>query len=261
MERFRQIAGWTLVMVIGLAMLATTFGLQLFHRLDDAQKVLDDFDDVMAAEEVKGLASVVDQIDLIIGGLNSVIAANPSTAPETRQLVSFLSGRLGVPAEEVARLLQQRYPRVASLLALYPLSSDGAREFQQLISDLSRQLGIPEPQLQQALAQNFPNIGRIAQAVPAVARWEAADTSTELGQLHRFDGTPVTTIPEVVRFLKEDVVPRLQRNVTNFEHLDRLPPAVRYFPWFFVGIGSVLILLGASMLALEFPKASPLRAS
>lgn len=244
-------------------MILLTFALDLFHRLEDGQQVLDATDDVFVKERVGNLQSAIDDVDGIVTGLGTVVSAEEtSIAPEVPQLVGFLAGALDLPPQEVLAILQENFPHVAGLLAAAPVSTEGVREAQELVAFLADALGITQEQLLAAVQTNFPNIAILLGAAlpppeggtPFVARWDAATTSGPEGQMTFFDGRPVTSIPLFVDFVDDDVTPRLTDHADDFRDLDDFPPGVRFFPWFFVGVGGILIVLGATMFLISGPR-------
>lgn len=254
--------GWFLVIFVGVTMISLTFGLQLPHRLDDGQKVLDATDDIFENERVLNFTPGVDDVDGIVTGLGTVVSAGEtSIAPEVPQLVAFLADALGLRPEQVVETVSTEFPHVYGLLIAAPVATEGVREVAELVEFLTGALNLTPEQLFAAVQENFPNIATLLAAgvptpdggTPFVARWDDA-TTDQFGQMTRFgpghEGEAVTTIPGLVDFLDEEVVPRLVENVDNFHHLDRLPPAVKYFPWFFIGVGALLIMLGTPMFLL-----------
>ncbi len=242
---------WLIVILVGVLVLSLVFGLQLFHRLDDGQKVLDDADPVFVDERVAGARAGIEIVSTIVDLADPIVLADPvvaaSAADEVPQLVKFVSDNSELSEAEVLAALQENVPHTTALLLAIPLE-DVTAELPDLIALISQVTGLTEEEVLAAIQANFPGIAQSITALPTVTGTWTNVEGTEALALTRFDGeTPVRSVPDVRDYFSEDVIPVLERQKGNFQHLSGIQPNLNAIPWLLVGIGGLVVFFGGLM--------------
>jgi len=239
---------WLIVILVGVLVLSLVFGLQLFHRMDDGQKVLDDGDPLFVDERVAGARAGITIVSDIVDLADPIVLADPAVAEsasaEVPQLIAFVSDNSELSEAEVLAALQENVPKTTSLLLALPLE-DVTAELPDLITLISQVTGLTEEETLAAIQENFPGIAQSINALPKVtAGWNNVPDTEELT---RFDGTPVRSVPDVRDYFSEDVIPVLERQRVNFQHLSGIQPNLNAIPWLLVGIGGLVVFFGGLM--------------
>jgi hypothetical protein len=100
-------------------------------------------------------------------------------------------------------------------------------------------------QLGAALQANFPALAQSIANLPKVtAGWESIPG---IGGLTRFDGTPVSSVPQLRTYFSSDLIPVLERQRGNFDSLDGTS-SVNWIAPLLLGVGIVVILFAALMI-------------
>ncbi|MDP9188036.1 MAG: hypothetical protein M3O25_02165, partial [Actinomycetota bacterium] len=145
---------------------------------------------------------------------------------------------------QVLAALEEAAPKTTSLLLSLPLSAV-SEELPALVPFLSETLGIPEEDVLAAIDENFPGI---AQVIPALLNTTAGfDQVPGIGGLTRFNGDPVTSVPDVRDYFSEDVVPVLETQREDFDDLAGIPGGVKLIPPLLLFLGLVVFVFGIVM--------------
>ena len=232
---------WIGSVVLGAVVLIVVFGLRLYPRLDGGQSVLDAVRPAYTDAQVAGTKSGIGAISDIVDLSDPVMTDQQSGAAEVQKLIAVIAQTTHLAPAEVVATLESKFPHVAGLLEAAPLSSVAGEE-PQLLAFLGQTLGITPAQLEHALAANFPHLAQSLSKLPIVAgAWNAVPG---IGEMTRFDGSPVRTVPQARGYFREDLVGTvIVGQQANDKELDGIWPPVSWFP-------VVLTLLGVGLIAL-----------
>ena len=244
---------WLIVILVGVLVLSLVFGLQLFHRMDDGQKLLDDANPIFVDEpnRVEGARAGINIVSTIVDLADPLVLAEPavaaSAADEVLPLVKFVADNSELSEAEVLAALQENVPKTTSLLLALPLE-DVTAELPDLITLISQVTGLTEEETLAAIQETFPGIAQASTALPIVTdEWKNVAGTEELA-LTRFDGeTPVRSVPDVRDYFSADVIPVLERQRVNFQHLNGIAPNLNAIPWLLTGIGGLVVFFGGLM--------------
>jgi hypothetical protein len=124
--------------------------------------------------------------------------------PQVPKLVAFVSSKTGLTQAQVLSALQTNFPHTTGLLQAIPLSA--------VTAEL--------PKLTAFLAPAIPAVPRLAQTITAAplvtGGWESVPGSAGTT---RFNGTPISTVPDVRTYFSADVIPVLERQRQNYTRL------------------------------------------
>ncbi|MBJ7609153.1 MAG: hypothetical protein JF887_06940 [Candidatus Dormibacteraeota bacterium] len=243
-ERNFNTLSWSVVVFVGLVVITLVLALQLFPRLSSGQRVLDGarpaFTDERVAGDVAGVKMVSNIVDLA-----DPLVRDPRTAPEVTGLIAYVSQQTGLPQAAVVSALQSKFPHSLALLQAIPLQSVSA-ELPQLIAFVASHSTLTPVALLAALNQNFPHLAQAINALPRMTSgWNNVPGTAGVT---RFDGSPVTTVPQVRDYLAGDVVGAVQSQRANFQTLDRTSPGLVVIPAVLLAIGIIATLYGLVML-------------
>ncbi len=206
-----------IVLVVGVLVLTVVLGLSLISRLDDGQKVLDASRPVFAANRLNGDAAGINLISKDVDTADPIVTANGTAAAEVPQLIAFVAKQTGLSQAQVVAALAKNFPHTLALLQAIPLSSVTA-ELPHLLTFLETTLKVSPAQLTAALKTNFPAITQAVTNLPTVTGgW---DHVQGIDGMTRFNGTPVTSVPQVRDYFKDDLIPAAAANKANFDSLD-----------------------------------------
>ena len=222
---------WSVVVAVGVVLIALVVIGQFFPRLAGGQKLTTDFEPVFTQQRVDATAIGLDTVHEAIVLGNPIMTRRGGVALETPQLYRFVAGRTGRSPGDVRRALSRRAPHTIALLDALPLTRV-ADEVPRLIDYLARALRVPRARVVRLLRRRAPRLTRALLAAPAVtAGWNDIRGA---GELTRFDGTtPVQTMAAFDDYLRQDVVPVLVRERAHFATfaggrlpIDTLAPAL-----------------------------------
>jgi hypothetical protein len=238
-------AGWSLVTVIGIAVLALVAGLSLFSRLDGGQRLLDRLSPAFEAQRVAGARAGIAMVSRIVDTADPLVRRSGGGAGEVPKLVAYAARRNDISRAEAASVLRRRYPHSEALLRALPLSAV-TRELPRLNAFLASTANVGPSQLRRVLADHFPHLSQAITALPAVTSgWNSVPGARDLT---RFDGVPATTVPAVRDYFSADLIPVLERQGDNFRKLDATFPPLTVFSPLLAVIGLVVIAYGLIML-------------
>ena len=238
-------ATWGVVVAVGVVVVI--LGALLFPRLRGGQDLLDDAAPAFTAPRVAGDRAGISMVSSIVDLADPIVTADGGAADEVPQLISFVSSQTGLSEADVVSALAEHAPKTTALLQALPLS-DVTAELPGLVSFLGDTLGLSPDQVQQALGENFPRLSQSIGALPTVTDGWQSVPGTE--SLTRFDGSQVSSVPQVRDYFAGDVIPVLERQQGNFDTLATTPPKADFFAPFLVLVGILVIAYGGAMIAI-----------
>ncbi|MDP9228312.1 MAG: hypothetical protein M3M99_04570, partial [Actinomycetota bacterium] len=229
---------------VGILVAALVFILGLFPRLNSADDLLNDLEPAFQEERVEGARAGVTMVSNITD-LAEPITTESGTAPaEVQGLVAFVSEQSGLPPAAVLDALQTNFPHTTDLLLALPLSEVTA-ELPKLVAFLSETLKLPPEEVTAAIAQNFPGLAQVITNLPKVT--DGFDQVPGTENLTRFDGSQVSSVPDVRDYFAEDVIPILETQQDNFDSLNGLPGGPALIPPLLLLLGIVVAIFGFVM--------------
>ena len=245
-SRGLAMTGATVVLAVGVGVVALVLVLSLVPRVSNGQKLLDSLRPANAAGRVPGDRAGINMISAIVDTEDPIMTAQGSAAAEVPKLIAFVSQKTGLSQAEVVAALQKNFPHTTALLQTIPLSAVSA-EFPALFAFLEKTLKVSEAQLVAALKASFPALTQAITNLPTVTSgWNQIQN---IDGATSFDGTPLKTAPDVRTYFASDVIPVLETQHDNYENLvsvsriDFIGPLV-------LAVGIIVIIYGLLMLLL-----------
>lgn len=244
---------WVVVLVVGVLVVAIVLGLGLISRLGDGQKVLDGARPVFAPGRLATNSAGIDFISTNVNLANPIVTPRGRGAAEVPALVAYVAKTRHVSRAQALALLQKNFPHTTALLEAIPLTAV-TTELPRLESYLEGILKLSPAQLAAALKTNFPALAQTIANLPTVTGgWNAIPG---LGPLTRFDGAPVSSVPQLRTYLRSDVIPTVAAQRANFESLDSTTSIDWIAPLLLI-VGIVVILFAAAMILRNLRGVSP----
>jgi hypothetical protein len=235
---------WVVVLAVGVIVVAIVLGLKLIPRLNDGQKVLDAARPAFAAERVAGDRAGINIISHNVDMADPIVTPQGGGASEVPALVAYVAKKNHISPAQALAVLKKDFPHTTALLEAVPLTAV-SHELPGLLSFLSKELRLTPTQLDAALAANFPALAQSIANLPKVtAGWERI---RGIGGLTRFDGTPVSSVPQLRTYFSSDLIPVLERQRGNFDSLDGTS-SVNWIAPLLLVVGIVVILFAALMI-------------
>jgi hypothetical protein len=242
MKANANVLSWVFVSLVGAIVVALVLGLSLFPRLNAAQSVLDGARPAFTEQRVTGDRAAISMVTTALATTDQ-IAGPRGAATEVPKLIAFVSQQTGLSQGAVLKALQTNFPHTTALLQAIPLSAVSA-ELPGLINFLATTLKIPREQVVTTLQRNFPHLYQAIDALPRVTGgWNNVPGT---GELTRFDGTPVRTVPQTAAYLSSDVIPTLEQQRANYASLDS-KGGVGFLDILLLVLGIVVLVFGAVM--------------
>jgi hypothetical protein len=239
---------WVVVLVVGVLVVAVVLGLNLIPRLSDGQKVLNAARPAFVPARVAGARAGINLISSDVDTADPIMNPQGGAAAEVPKLVAFVSQQTGLSQAEVVAALQKNFPHTTALLQTIPLTSV-TTELPGLLTFLEKTLKVSPAQLVAALKTNFPAITQAITNLPTVTGgWNNVQ---KIDGATLFNGKPVKTVPDVRTYFSSDVIPVLETQRGNYEHLTESSSI------FFIGtlvliVSLVVIIYGLLMLLLAW---------
>jgi hypothetical protein len=236
---------WSIVVGVGVFLIVLVVVAQYFPRLRGGQELIDDFEPVFFQQRVDATAIGFDSIHEAVLVGDPIMTRRGGASRETPRLYRLVAQRTGRSRGDVRRALSRRAPRTIALLDSLPMTTVG-KEVPHLVAYLSRALHRPRDKVRSLLHRRTPGLARSLLAVPAVSvGWEHAPGTS---RLTRFDGvTPVTTMPAIDDYLRQDLIPVFVKEREHFETFAGGPAPIDLLgPGLLLG-GVVLLLYGGLM--------------
>ena len=187
-------------------------------------------------------------VDNIAKMADPIIDEQGGAAGEVGPLVDLVAGATGLAPGDVLAALEANFPHTFRLLLAIPLDAvsaevPGLLNFVADNSDLADANAVFE-----AISQNTPGIAQALTNLLVVT--DSFRDVPGIEPLTRFDGTPVRSIPEVVDYFGEDVVPTVRAVAMDYRVLDTTAPPVDLFAPLLLLVGFLVIIYGGAMLIL-----------
>lgn len=248
MRRATSLVGWLVVVLVGAGILGLVYGFSLTPRLEAGQRVIDNLSPAFTEDAAEGDRAGINFLSTSVNTLDPIVTAKGGAASEVPALLSFVSTETGLSQEQVLAALRERFPHATALLQAIPLTSVDS-EIPGLVQFLAATLNTTPDGVLAALKQNFPHIYQAVTTLPTVTKGWDNVPGTE--KLTRFDGTPVRSAPQVRDYYSSDVIPAVERNVTNMKQLKEWEPKVTVFPVLLTVVGGLAFGLGLIMVVLS----------
>jgi hypothetical protein len=244
-SRVQAIASGSVVLVVGVAVVALVLGLSLIPRVSNGQKLLDALRPANTQQRVAGDRVGINMVSTIVNAEDPVMTASGGAAAEVPKLIAFVSQKTGLSQAQVATVLQTRFPHVTALLQAIPFSAVTAE-----LPAVLKALG-PDG------AAVIPRLAQTVSAAPLVTSgWNHVPGT---GGATSFNGTPIRTVPQVRTYFSSDVIPVLEKQRGNYDYLTSTSKIDFIGPLVLI-IGIIVILYGLLMVLVAWrlePEASP----
>ena len=216
-ENRSAVLQWVIVLGVGALVVAVVLGLKLIPRLNDGQKVLDGAKPAFSSQRIGADVAGIDIISRNVDMADPIVTAEGGGAAEIPAVVAYVANKEHVSQAQALVLIHKSFPHTLALLEALPLSSVSA-EPPGLEAFLEKVLKVTPTELTSALKTNFPALTEAITNLPTVTNdWNQIPGS---GALTRFDGTPVRSVPQLRDYFKDDLIPAVGAQQTNFQSLD-----------------------------------------
>jgi hypothetical protein len=240
--------GWSVVVVVGALVSIGVLAVGLFPRLDGGQQVIDELRPAFVEERVAGMEAGVALVSNIGDMADPIADAEGGAAAEVGALVELVAGATGLTPDEVVAALATSFPHTLNLLLALPLDAVSA-EIPGLLTFVADNSALADGDaVLAAIAENTPRLAQAITNLIVVTDGFRAVPGTE--DLTGFDGTPVRSVPEVVDYFADEVVPAVRAVTDDYRILDTTAPPVDVFPPLLLLVGILVIIYGGAMLTL-----------
>jgi hypothetical protein len=240
-------ASWGVVVLVGIVVLVLVGVGNLFPRLYGGQDLLNAAAPAFTTERVTGDVAGIKMVSTVVDLADPIMTTQGGASSEVPQLIAFVSSKTGLSPAQVLAALQTNFPHTTALLQAIPLDSISA-ELPRLITFLATTLNTTPAQVQAALGANFPHLSQSIAALPVVTSiWGNVPGSQGFT---RFDGTPISTVPDVRTYFAHDVIAAVAQVQSNFETLDLTPPEIIVFPPLLTIVGAAVVIYGLLLIVL-----------
>ena len=238
--------GASVVLVVGVGVVALVLVLSLVPRVANGQKLLDALGPVNGPGRVHGDRVGIDMVSTIVATEDPLMTPLGGGAAEVPKLIEFVSQKTGLSQAAVVAALQKNFPHTLALLQAVPLSSV-TDELPGLLTFLEGALHVSQAQLLGALTTSFPGIAQAITNLPTVTNgW---NNIQNIDGATRFDGSPVKNVPEVGAYFSSDVIPVLETQTGNYHKLVATSTIDFIGPLVLI-VGVIVIVYGLLMLLL-----------
>jgi hypothetical protein len=240
--------GWSVVTLVGVLVAGGVLVLGLFPRLDGGQQVIDDLRPVFVEERLAGMEAGVVVVGNIADMADPIADAEGGAAGEVGALVELVAGATGLAPEDVLAAVEENFPHTYHLLLALPLDGVSA-EIPGLLTFVADNSDLADADaVLGAIATNTPNLAQAITNLIVVTDGFRDVPGTE--QLTRFDGSPARSVPGVVNYFEEDVVPAVRAVADDYRTLDTTAPPIDHFSPLLLIVGLLVIIYGVAMLTL-----------
>ena len=245
-SRGPAVAGASVVLVVGVGVVALVLGLSLVPRVSHGQKLLNALRPVNDPARIHGDRAGITMVDAIAKTEDPLMTARGAAVAEVPKLIAFVSQKTGLAPAAVVAALQKNFPHTTALLETIPLSSVTA-ELPGLFAFLEKALNVSQTDLLAAMKANFPALTQaISNLPPVTSGWDQIPGAEGFT---RFDGTPVKSVPQVAAYFDSDVIPILETQTGNYHKLMQTSTIDFIGPLVLI-VGIIVILYGLLMLFL-----------
>jgi hypothetical protein len=232
---------WRVVVAIGVVILGLVLALGYFPRMSAADRTIDDFEPAFSEQRVIGAREGIALVHDAVRFGDPIATKRGGAGDEVPQLLRLVTERTGLSRAEVLRRLRSRAPRMVAVLEAIPLTEVG-EEVPRLLAFLARTMKFSRSRLRLTLRRETPALAQALDKVSAVTLgWNRVP---RLGDLERFDGTPVRTMSQLDDYFRADVIPVLEEQREHFDKLANTWPPVTYLPPLLVVVGLLVVGYG-----------------
>jgi hypothetical protein len=245
-SRGRAMAGASVVLGVGVAVVALVVAISLVPRVSNGQKLLDALRPANVTERVHGDRAGITMVSAIVDMEDPLMTSSGAAVAEVPKLIAFVSEKTGLSQTEVVGALQKNFPHTTALLQTIPLSAVTA-ELPALLAFLESSLHATQAQLVGALKGTFPGLLQAITNLPTVTSgWNEVQ---DIDGATRFDGKPIKTVPDVRTYFSSDVIPVLETQTGNYKKLVSVSTIDFIGPLVLI-VGIIVIIYGVLMLLL-----------
>jgi hypothetical protein len=239
---------WVVVLVVGVLVVTLVLGLGLVSRLDDGQKVLNAARPAFAPERIAGDRAGITIISQDVDLADPIATPQGGASAEVPKLIAFVAQKTGLSQAAVLAALQKNFPHTTALLQAIPLSAV-TTELPGLLAFLEKTLHLSQAQLLAALQASFPALTQAITNLPTVTSgWNnVPGTAGFTGN----NGTPIKTVPDVRTYFSAELIPVLESQRGNYQHLVSTSKINFIGPLVLI-VGLVVVLYGLLMLLLAW---------
>jgi multisubunit Na+/H+ antiporter MnhB subunit len=243
-ENRSAILQWVIVLGVGALVVTVVLALNLIPRLNDGQKVLNAAKPAFASQRLQADVAGINIISHNVDMADPIVTSQGGGAAEIPAVVAYVAKTEHISSAKALALMSTTFPHTTALLGALPLSSVTA-ELPKLLAFLSTTLKVTPAQLAAALKTNFPALTQAITNLPTVTNgWEHIQG---IDGLTRFDGTPVSSVPDLRDYFNDDLIPAVAAQQKNFQSLDDTS-SVNWIAPLLLIIGIVVILFAAVMI-------------
>jgi hypothetical protein len=239
-------AGASVVLAVGVAVVALVLVLSLVPRVSNGQKLLDALRPANDAARVHGDRAGITMVSAIVDTEDPLMTSQGAAVAEVPKLIAFVSQKTGLSQAAVVAALQKNFPHTTALLQTIPLSSV-TEELPGLLAFLEKTLKVSQAQLLTAMKTSFPALTQAITNLPPVT--DGWDQIPGIEGFTRFDGTPVKSVPDVGAYFGSDVIPILETQRGNYEKLVSIS-TIDFIGPLVLAVGIIVIIYGLLMLLL-----------
>lgn len=208
---------WSVVLTVGVLVVALVVGLKLIPRLNAGQKVLDGARPAFTGPRVAADRAGIDIVSHVVDMADPIVGHKGGAAAEVPAVVGYVAKRRHVSRAQAVAAMRAEFPHTTALLTALPLSSV-TKELPGLEAFLAKTLALTPAKLEAALEANFPALARTITNLPTVTRgWSHVQG---IGAMTRFSGPGVESVPEVRDYFSDDLVAAVQGEQAHFRRLD-----------------------------------------
>jgi hypothetical protein len=227
----------TVVPVVGVIVVALVLALALIPRTSNGQKLLNGLKPAFNAQRVTGDRAGITMVSAIVNTENPIMTPAGGAAGEVPKLIAFVAGKTGLTQTEVLTALKTNFPAVTNLLLALPLSSVNT-ELTKVVQLLGPGVVTAVPKLA-ATVLNLPYV---------ITGW---NNVPGLNNATKFDGTTIKTMPQVRDYFSQDVIPVLETQRRNYDHLTTTSDINFIGPLVLI-VGLIVIAFGLLMVLLAW---------
>ncbi|MEA2198881.1 MAG: hypothetical protein QOJ25_2932 [Solirubrobacteraceae bacterium] len=225
------IASGSVVVVVGVAVVALVLALNLIPRLSNGQRLVDALNPAFAAPRVKGDRAGIRMVSNIVKAEDPIMTRAAGAATEVPRLIAFVAAKTHRSQNAVLSTLKTRFSHTTEILLAVPLSS------------VSAEL----PGVNKALARALPRVPALAQTVAkAPALTSGWDNVPGTAGAKNFEGGPVSTVPELTAYFGTDVIPVLEKQRQHWVTLTSTSK-INFIGWLVLALGAIAIVYGVLM--------------
>jgi amino acid transporter len=226
-----QIASASVVVLVGVAVVALVLALNLIPRLNNGQKLLNALTPAFTVPRVRGDHAGIRMVQTVVNAEDPIMTPAGGAAAEVPKLVAFVAAHAHLSRRAVLSTLTTHFPNTTAVLLAIPLTS------------VSAEL----PAVKRALAPALPKIPHLAQTVlnaPSVTSgWNNVPGTAGA---KNFEGGPVQTVPEITAYFAHDVIPVLEQQRRHWMTLTTTSK-INFIGWLVLSIGVIAIVYGLLM--------------